>query len=226
MNQFKQNNVDLLLLGVDNGLVFPFTDELTPPAGQFLAWLKEQPDQPRLALITNQGGVGLRYWMKSEGWGEPGKFPTGRMADQRIDAILDRVRNLIGQSSGPICYRCYAYTTAAGQLAPLPPQVDPEEEPEWSRDWRMPNTGMLRRAMEDGGQQAGQALFVGNNEEERIACHVLGIRYVIAEEFFTEAPGMPDWSSLVVDPPPKVADPWDVAPYSEEGWPWQPEPDL
>jgi HAD superfamily hydrolase (TIGR01662 family) len=146
-------------------------------------WFDEHGDNFKIALITNQGGVGLRYWMGSEGFGDPTKFPDEVAAQ---DHILQVIAQLPSRFAGHLhlnTYICYAYQSKkTGKWSPTPPGK--EEDWQWSSAYRKPAPGMLRRAMSAFFIMPNLALMVGDGEEDEQAAQAAGCDFVWAHKFF------------------------------------------
>ena len=153
------------------------------------------------AIATNQGGVGLRHWMEQGGFGDPESLPTQAEIEQRIEGA----RLLIEQVTGRPCksYVCYRYQSkSSGKWSPIPPGR--ENEPQWSVEWRKPDSGMLLQAMRDAGidtdawmsELAGDRLqyrlssgkwrvrMIGDSAEDEAAAVAAHIDFTHAHEHF------------------------------------------
>lgn len=169
----------LILFDVDGTLVGDYNSyELLPDVIEKLSTLKGAD----FALVSNQGGVGLRYWMTVEGFGEPEKYPTQFDAAMRIRSFANRIMLRIPQSW---CshYVAFAYQSKrSGKWGPVP--LDGERDPRWAREWRKPDAGMLQQAMEDADVEKRDMLFVGDSEEDEQAAATFGIDFIHAKDFF------------------------------------------
>lgn len=182
----SQKMTDLLIFDVDGTLAETYTLNLRPHVRDFFRLLLRggcvQP--PRVAIATNQGGVGMRYWMETGGFGKPEKYPTQEQVERRLRAL---VAALGGDSSIPV-YVAYGYRTRAGHLAPVPPEA--QQDPHWSAGWRKPEPGMLLQAMADAGASPQETIYVGDSPEDQAAAQAAGCRFAWAADFFTQ-----DWTS-------------------------------
>lgn len=77
----------LIIFDVDGTLAERVGDALLP--GVF-AWFAAHGQEYKIALATNQGGVGLRYWMETDGFGEPGKYPDEQSIWAQLGKIVRR----------------------------------------------------------------------------------------------------------------------------------------
>ncbi len=131
----------------------------------------------RFAIATNQGGVGLRYWMESGGWGNPAGLPTPQSAARRYYRLAHR----LGIPRERV-YIAYRYRSRKGVWSPVPP--NPAYPERWRADWRKPAPGMLIQAMTDAQVSPANTIFVGDREEDRLAAQAAGVRFHWARDFF------------------------------------------
>ena len=174
--------IDLVIFDVDGTLAKPYTLELLPQVSHFFK-LIFQPGcagQPKVAIATNQGGVGMRYWMERNAFGSPEKYPTE-------DSITGRMRELVSALSGdqdlPV-YTSFRYCSDRGSWSPAPPER--AGDPRWSKAWRKPEPGMLLQAMQDAGVSPEQTMFVGDSDEDRGAARAARCAFMEAGEFFSQ----------------------------------------
>lgn len=171
----------LIVFDVDGTLAKIYTLHLLPRVEDFfrLVYRGDCPAAPKIAIATNQGGVGMRYWMEQEGWGKPAKYPT-------VTEIEERLRGLVEALGAPHdlpVYVAFRYKNREGQWAPVPPEMG--ADPRWQQDWRKPMPGMLLQAMRDAGVTPEETLFVGDSEDDRGAAEAAGCAFDWAETFFT-----------------------------------------
>lgn len=173
MNNQDQNK-PLILLDLD-GTLAKFPDgEILPGVREYFAANK---DNHRYAICSNAGGVGLRFWQESEGFGEPTRFPTEIQARKHI---LEALREIDCE----MCiYMCFAYQSKqTGIWSPIP--AGQENNPEWGMAWRKPKPGMLLAALDYYQCAPADALFVGDWQEDREAAKAAGVPYIHADDFF------------------------------------------
>jgi HAD superfamily hydrolase (TIGR01662 family) len=166
---------------------------LLPGRARKLAELAESGVQ--LAVATNQGGVGLRYWLESDPdfreWARSRgmvaeKYPSADELMQRFARIQEQIaRGASPQVAQNIrWYACFAYQLRDGRWTPAPPDTD---RPEW---WdpanRKPNPGMLLQAMETTGAQPATTLMVGDRQDDRRAARQARCSFMWAEQFFED----------------------------------------
>ncbi|MBZ0294352.1 MAG: HAD hydrolase-like protein [Anaerolineae bacterium] len=166
----------LIIFDLDGTLVVDReSSELLPGV---LDWFTEHHAQQRIAIATNQGGVGLRYWMEVEKFGRPQKYPTEDRIWSRVDAVQAQL------PGGPYpANACFAYQNRKGIWSPTPP--DKRGQPEWSPDCRKPAPGMLRRAMTEAEiANPADCLMVGDRVEDQLAAQAAGCAFQWAWEFF------------------------------------------
>src|SRR5689334_4202118 len=99
----------LIIFDLDKTLSAFNSDQLYPDAE---AWIAEHRDV-KVAIATNQGGVGLRFWMEQGGFGDPGKYPTLVDVDYRLSCLFD-------SSNRPLVFACYRYQSQKGKWSPVP----------------------------------------------------------------------------------------------------------
>lgn len=178
--------IKLLIFDVDGTLAETYTLKLLPGVANFFQQYRggECAHRPALAIATNQGGVGMRYWMETDGFGEPDKFPTKQAVDDRLDQLVQLMNVGVDIS----VYVSYRYQNRRGKWAPIPPGQ--EQNPRWRLEWRKPQAGMLRQAMADAGVLPAETLFVGDNDDDQGAAQAAGCKFACADKFFAQ-----NWSS-------------------------------
>lgn len=181
----------LYILDVDGTLVHPHTELLMPGVQAWIDRFDFTKDQ--MALATNQGGVGLRFWMKLGEFGKPETYPS----QEEVMARLGRIQaKLVGQHT-ELCpiYAAFAYQSkSTGLWGPTPfdlPAEDQAEEaiytgpPEWSRAWRKPSPGMILHAIAVAKVQRDQAVMIGDsNDDDRGAADACGVQFTHAQTLF------------------------------------------
>jgi HAD superfamily hydrolase (TIGR01662 family) len=167
--------IKLIAFDVDGTLV-PFeSTTLLPGVAEWFA--KHGPDYT-IALVSNAGGVSLRLWMESGGFGDPESLPTEAMTRERLATIQAA---LIVPSRA---YLCFAYQSKkSGKWSPTPEGRD-ILDPEWDPAYRKPAPGMLLAAMADAGCEREETLFVGDWAEDEAAAVRAGCAFAWANEFF------------------------------------------
>lgn len=163
----------------------------------------------KLALASNQGGVGLRHWIESAGgFGKTAeekeasllaaaKYPTLQESMSRLATVAGNVTAL---TYLPVkIYASFAYQSKGGNWGPTPydltsamadnekdPRAIYEIPPEWSQQWRKPNAGMLLQAMADWNELPENTIMVGNSAEDKGAALAAGIDFIHADEYFMD----------------------------------------
>lgn len=173
-------NYDLIVFDIDGTIADRDTHKLLPNVKE---WFEEY-SYKKIAFISNQGGVGLRFWMEggndgpAKAFGEPDEFPTQSEALDHLYAVISKL------SGGPFrYYTCYAYQSKkSGKWSPIP--VGKESHSEWNSYFRKPNPGMLCRAITEMDVLRSRTLFVGNGEEDKEAAMNAGVDFVHADVFF------------------------------------------
>lgn len=163
--------IKLIIFDLD-GTLAPFdSDQLFTDAAQ---WIAENQHIPWL-IATNQGGIGLRYWMERDGFGDPSKYPT-------LPDFEARVKKLFGEKL-PTILVCLCYQSKkSGQWGPIPRDADIYQK--WNQHWRKPAPGMVLETIKVAGCSADEVLVVGDGEEDRQAATNAGCKFQWAWEFF------------------------------------------
>lgn len=162
----------LYLFDADGTLVEMGTQNLLPNVSTTLA---ELPEGSQIAIVTNQGGVGLRHWMEEYGFGNPKGYPTQDDAEALYSGLL--------WTLSPRVYMAFRYQSkASGEWSPVPDAL--EDDPRWSKEWRKPAPGMLIQAMIDAGVGPDDTIMVGDRDEDEKAAHAAGVHFVHADDFF------------------------------------------
>jgi HAD superfamily hydrolase (TIGR01662 family) len=170
----------LIVFDVDGTLAETYRTRLLPGVE---AWFARRPAELRVAIATNQGGVGLRYWMERDKFGNPRAYPTRARVTRRMRIIARK----LGIPWRRV-YVAYAYRNKQGEAGPVPEEL--AADPYWRHDWRKPEAGMIRKAMADAGVPPTATLMVGDREDDRGAARLAGVDFCWAGEFFgREEPG-------------------------------------
>lgn len=184
----------------DDGLVYE--EDLKPEVVKKLQEQRLAIDN--IALVTNQGGVAVRYAMETQDWGDPAKFPDKDQVMKRLRGIADQVEEITNIK--PRIYVCFAHQYKSGKWAPTPydiPALDAQiaaaeyngndpmvfevsgpTPPEWSREWRKPATGMLRQFAEDIVIEHKHITFIDDKPENVVAALDDGFEGVLASNYF------------------------------------------
>jgi len=169
----------LYLFDLDGTLADRDRRTLYPDAAQ---WITDNPDT--WMIVTNQGGVGLRHWMETEGFGNPAEYPTEGEIWERLKALFsdDYHRILVA----------FAYQSKKSSQWSPTPETD-RQSLSWRRDWRKPSGSMLLHAMDRCNVAPEQTLMVGDSDEDQQAAAAAGCDFIWAHEFFgREVPGASD----------------------------------
>lgn len=162
------------LFDVDRTLTFGIGDaQLAKTA---VVWLQKHKPQ-RVALCSNQGGVGLRYWMESGGFGDPAKYPTETAVRERMAKLAGQIQQITGGEAR--VYLAFSYLSQKGNWSPVP--EGQEDNPEWSQEWRKPNPGMLLQAAKDFGVDTSECTFVGDMDTDKAAAEAAGMAFEDAD---------------------------------------------
>ena len=173
--------LELIIFDVDGTLAKKYTLDLLPGAREFfdLALNHGCPQALKLAIATNQGGVGMRYWMESRGFGKPEKYPTQSSIEERMRYLAE----MLNPAKQLPVYVSFSYRTKGGKYAPIP--QGQSENSSWRRDWRKPEPGMLIQAMQDAGAAPADTLYVGDSPDDQRAAQAAGCHFAWAGEFFS-----------------------------------------
>lgn len=174
--------IRLIIFDVDGTLARKFSLDLLPNVEKFFQLVLNGncSFRPKLAIATNQGGVGMRHWMESEGFGKYQKYPTEESIEERIQGLIDA----LGTDQELRVYASYRYKNKQGLWAPVP--NGEERNPRWSKNWRKPEPGMLLQAMIDAGVSAEETLYIGDRDEDKKAAQAAGCAFTWAENFFSK----------------------------------------
>lgn len=178
--------IQLIIFDLDGTLAQSQTERLLAGVNNFfqLIFQRECPLRPKIAIATNQGGVGLRYWMERDHFGKPGPYPTEDQIEERLSHLFAG----LGCDSQVPVYVSYRYQNKQGNWSPVPPGE--EHNPRWLSNWRKPSPGMLLQAMQDANVAPTDTVYVGDRDEDQAAAHAARCFFWQASEFFTQ-----DWSS-------------------------------
>lgn len=175
----------LYIFDADGTLVEPWSIELLPGVEDWFRSIGalDSINRPAIAIASNQGGVGCRYWMETGNWGDPEQFPTEEQADTMYRDLGTSLGRLA--RTGIAVYTAFAYQSKKGNWGPTPPNTRYINS--WSQDWRKPSSGMLLQAMtlfSGWISSPRDVLMVGDSEEDRLAAKAAGTEFMLADEFF------------------------------------------
>lgn len=169
-----------IIFDIDGTLADRDTNVLLPGV---LKWFEQHNAPIRIALATNQGGVGLRYWMVRDGFGQPDNFPDQRDAENHVQAVINQLPERFRDELDLYTLICFAYQSKkSGKWCPVP--EGHEDDWQWSPAYRKPAPGMLRRIMSEFHIMPNLALMVGDGEEDKQAAEAAGCDFMGAWEFF------------------------------------------
>ena len=164
----------LYLFDLDGTLAPMDSNALYPDAA---LWLETNKDKSWM-LVTNQGGIGLRHWMETGGFGDPSKYPTFDSFRARIEALIPEPG--IYERKIIMCARYQS--KKSGEWSPLPPHEGHLSM--WRQEWRKPAPGMLLYAMSRKEVRPEHTLMIGDSEEDQQAAAAAGCDFMWAHEFF------------------------------------------
>lgn len=173
------NDYKLIIFDVDGTLSEYKTRQILPNVRETLAVL---PTGIKFAIASNQGGVGLRYWMETDKFGNAENYPTEWDVRAQIEKLLKEL-NLEANT-----YLSFAYQSKqSGKWNPMPLASETDLE-SWRHDWRKPEAGMLLRAMSDFGVSPEETLFIGDWSEDEEASNAAKCAFQHADIFFGRKP--------------------------------------
>lgn len=168
----------LLLLDWDGTIAEFKTGVILPNVKETLASL---PHDTSIAIVSNQGGVGLRHWMETDNFGNWDNYPT----EAAIRSMFTDVLEELGIEAR--VYLCFAYQSKkTGAWSPIPIEIPADSIARscWQESWRKPNAGMLLAAMEDFGVAKHETLMIGDWPEDMAAAEKAGCQFQWAWDFF------------------------------------------
>ncbi|TEB19966.1 hypothetical protein C9890_0122 [Perkinsus sp. BL_2016] len=184
----KERGFSLLCLDVDGTIVESNQSSvLLSATADFLSQLDS--NSVKVALVTNQGGVGLRHWMTTNAFGDPASLPTQDEVEKRISAIAEKIKSVF---SGDLkVFMAFRYQSKGGEgkqprWGPVP--FKSKDDPRWLQDWRKPGPGMINAAMKWAGMSLfnkAKVLMVGDMDADEGAARAAGVSFKRAPEFFT-----------------------------------------
>lgn len=165
---------DLYIFDIDGTLCNLDETELLPGRKEHLDQLISKG--VKLAIATNQGGVGYRAYRKNKQ--KPfDEYPTEAKVLERIDGILEN----IGQ---PVPFKIAFQYFMKWDKSWSPIPRGREDDPFWSTDYRKPNPGMLLDHMLEQRANAGETIYIGDRPEDEAAAQTAGCQFMWAWEFF------------------------------------------
>ena len=180
----QEKNITLLCLDVDGTVVSSNTsDTLLPQVVAFLSQLDSS--KTRIALVTNQGAVGLKHWMEVGKFGDPTTLPTRVEVETRLEKIKSQIESII---ECPIAlFAAYRYQSkTSGRWCPIP--FTEGKDSRWKQEWRKPGPGMIREAMKWAKVSPlvglRNVLMVGDMDSDEGAARSAGVGFEKALDFF------------------------------------------
>lgn len=169
----------LILFDMDGTLAEQNTGVIMPGVKE---WFDANGWQ-HVMVATNQGGVGLRHWMETDGFGDPSQYPTSDMIQRHLTTVYEALGAVLPTL---VCYRYQS--KKSGKWCPVPEEFADAQE--WLQEWRKPAPGMLLEAMRLRGVGPEDTLFVGNGEEDKQAAEAAGCTFQSANAFFGRNPSI------------------------------------
>lgn len=170
----------LIIFDLDGTLADRDTGALLEGVSDWFNVYRHDTGGKKLAIATNQGGVGLRHWMDKDSFGEPEKFPTEDMIWERINGVIKDLG--ISPIQIPV-FVCFRYQSRKGLWSPIPDGK--ENDKKWSKYHRKPGRMMIWDAMKNaGGTNSFNTLMVGDSDDDYNAARYAEIDFMWAWEFF------------------------------------------
>ncbi len=196
----------LLIFDVDGTIADRDSGKLLPGRREFFQRLAliaypAKDSAPQIALVSNQGGVGFRYWLEStppkwftekspeEQAAQLAIYPSQEQAEDRIHGVARTIRQATRELR-PFALPVRIYLSFAWQFksnglwAPKP--AGTEGDHRWLQSWRKPGQGMLLQAMVDANVSETLTLMVGDRTEDTEAARAAGCTFMWTKDFFEE----------------------------------------
>lgn len=180
----SEKQITLLCLDVDGTIVESNQSSvLLPAAAEFFS--KLDPEKIKVALVTNQGAVGLKHWMATNGFGDPNSLPSQDEVEKRLETITNKSKEIF---KGEIkLFMAFRFQSKTGRWGPAP--FKDKDDLRWQQDWRKPNPGMIVAAMKWAGIgffNKTKVLMVGDMDTDEGAAKSAGVMFKRAPQFFTD----------------------------------------
>ena len=180
----EEKDITLLCLDVDGTIVDSNKSSvLIPRVAEFVS--KLNVEKIKIALVTNQGAVGLRHWMTANSFGDPSSLPIQEEVENRLQIITDKIKELFpGEVKLFMAFR-YQSKGEKGRWGPVP--FKSKDDPRWKQEWRKPNSGMIVEAMKwanIGLFNKNKVLMVGDMDADEGAAKAAGVMFKKAPDFF------------------------------------------
>lgn len=173
----------LICFDVDGTLCPMSESSFLPGVREWFA--TKRPAGVALALVTNQGGVGLREWMIQGNWGQPENYPTAFEVENRLQFITHE----LGIKADVTIHVCYAYQSPkTNEISPAPKGQGNLKE--WDIRRRKPSALMVMEAMkyafkaDYSRRLASQVLFVGDSLDDVDCAKSAEVDFILADAFF------------------------------------------
>ena len=164
----------LVIFDVDGTLCLLDEVELLPNRKEILDSLAVE--DVRLAIATNQGGVGYRLYRETKN--KPiDEFPTEAEVLSRMNGIKENIGRSIRVN---IAFSYYIKWEKS--WSPIP--AGREGEPFWQPDFRKPSGGMLLDHIQFFDVSADETLYVGDRPEDEAAALAAGCHFEWAWQYF------------------------------------------
>lgn len=167
---------ELYIFDVDGTLADRDTNELLPGVAE---WFVDN-ERP-CAFATNQGGVGLRYWMETGNFGSPDEM--GLPTEDDVWDRLHELNRVLGNGD-ILALASFVYQSKTTlKWSPVPERYDDFLPLTWRKDWRKPCGGMIAYAKEYF-HISQSVVMVGDSPEDEQAAKDAGVDFLHADVFF------------------------------------------
>ena len=175
----NMNQIKLIIFDIDGTIAEYKTGVLLPTVRK---WFKTNIGEYHIAFATNQGGVGLRYWMERDSFGNPEEYPTKGDIEKHMQKVIHQLPKQLHTYLGRNWSVCFRYQSKKGTWSPVPQGC--AHLSTWKQENRKPNPGMLLDAIKKRHVRVAQVLMVGNSIDDELAAENAGIFFVGADDFF------------------------------------------
>lgn len=186
---------DLIIFDMDGTLADRDTSHLLSGVRD---WFRDvRPSlSAKVVIASNQGGVGLRYWMESGGFGKPEKYPTAKVAENHLFAVMNQCVGPDMECGIDDATLAFAYQSKfSGKWAPTPDIYQKDYHSlygRWDATFRKPIPGMLLDFMREYNVNPDRTLMVGDSEDDSSAAIAAGCEFIDAAVFFNREPPRPE----------------------------------
>jgi histidinol phosphatase-like enzyme len=174
---------NLICLDVDDTIVEKWTTKLLPGVKE---WLINCAEDVAIALISNQGGVGLRYWLEKSGKKVPDYLPTRLEVEERMIKIA--MDMMSWKNVEMAIHFSMSFQDEKGVWGPIPNRLLHKIDhicpiyTSWNPAWRKPLPGMIEHAR--SLYPEADVIMVGDREEDYLSAANALVPFFWGDEFF------------------------------------------